>query len=343
MSSSSSSPSSSSSSSPSSSSSSNSSYWPSSSSSYSPTSSWSSVVSSSSSSNPNITYDIGVLKTGFKLLNGGVSEFWRYAVATISPKDKVNDVTFSWPWSTYATFNEISRDASSGKIMIGFGGRQETAPSTTYELKATLDGQDFPLEVRVVIPKDFDYAPDSTSPYPNNVVNVARNASEVFSVFGQAYIAAGPSLISQTLSLLKFTIKDQYGSTLDSLYDSIGAVVETVTDYTGGGSFTAPISLPNGTLKDGTISDQKGSSYTANYSEPLTPQQIVDWQNFINSVIPFGANTSWGLVGIQKYSFLTQSLQVWGHQLDSILLITEMVPPNVDPINPTQPFTFTKG
>lgn len=227
--------------------------------------------------------------------------------ATITPKAIADQVTFESSNPSRATVAEDSRvDAGDSKVVTlkvtGVSETPDTAPGDT-DLRALVNGSVCgSTRISVVVPK-ADVHSVGTITFENI-----------------AYGIAGTNLYhpgSRATSFVTITIQDQFGDTLDPIYDGYHVVTEEFQDTHGGpGNFPAGevfINLPDGNLNSGVIMDEVGDLYyLGTWVDDITNGPA--WEAFGRYIDGCNNAFSLGLDGDDDRDGL-QVIRVHGHQV----------------------------
>lgn len=190
------------------------------------------------------------------------------------------------------------------------------------------------LAAIVVVPKTQTHnAPEATT------TNEAPAAGEVFnaSTYGRADF--------------KIEIFDQFGKPLAEVYNADGKVQEQFTDPTGNLAvvfFPAfgqkhTISMPDGKLKDGVITDRSQPKMPANYliADAGTAKKWEDFEHYIDGLYNNAAAKQFSAVPDGKVEVSAmQEIFVWGHAVTpkykrKIKITNNNVPPSAFYISDT--------
>lgn len=241
----------------------------------------------------------------------------RTVTATVSPASKVNDIHFDIAGVDRVDLSVISRDASTGKIILevkgnGLGGLGPTpvvSPNgdTTILAKDTNDSTVGQVQVVVVVPKTQTHSIVNNPLYfknectPNNPVGKTNMWSE------------GGRLVT-------IKIFDQFGTLLDSIYDGTNVLHESWVEpkeYIAVPAFV-DANMPQA-LASGVLADPVAIARGFIVPNVLTAQEVGQWKSGNLDINGPGVNTIFAYYGSLGQPVgsakATQVITCHGHQV----------------------------
>ena len=277
---------------------------------------------------PQVTFDKKVVKAGISLINKDVRGTVK---ATVSPKSAASQITFNSTNKARATVSEESRidgtDSTTITLRItGVAATPVDKPTGDARIQALFAGNKIAerIPVLVVIPSTQEHAVGTTT---------LTNSSFQMTTRPFKFL-----LRTDVSNIVTLTIKDQFGNPLDSVYDGINVVTETLSNISPpncASSIEQVIVLPDNILKAGIKLDETGSLLDFAPTSILTTQQQQDWAN---QQPVLGHKNSFALSGTTDACALTQRINVHGFAVTpDFQRNQEMLPKDQPPI----PFTVT--
>ena len=240
--------------------------------------------------------------------------------ATVMPKEATDAITFSIDNPARATISVVSRDIASGRVLIEVTGLTATPasePGGDAEVQAKLDGDVVAsAAVIVVVPTTQSHSVGTAT---------ITNSAQV--------MTTSTWIQSEVGAIVTFTVLDQFGQPLNSVYDGVGVVTEEASQRTGffdnfpTGEQT--IVYPNADFTGGLKEDYSAVGNREPIALVLTPQQVSAWgagTQFIN-----GANNIFRYVGVSIEGSIVFKIRVHGHVITPDFRRTVLVTPDNHP------------
>jgi len=271
-----------------------------------------------------VVFDQDPAVTGYTLLEGQPPLF-ETVTATVAPVEMVNAVSFSTDRPDRATVEVAERNPMTGEITLQLYGVTATPtdhPQGDTRVVASLGEEELEsAQVVVVVPTTQTH-----SIHREFIRNFSRNTADERTI-----------LFTRGSKFVKISIKDQFDSILNSIYNGHLKVQEIFSDKTG--HFTRfedrryTIEFPNGHLIDGMILDEAG--FVPNVAVPLlSPEQTEGWANFTYRYQ--GNNNAFSIRGTTVTGTAVQTIFVHGHRVSPDFFRTQNSYPNNHPPVPVE-------
>lgn len=279
---------------------------------------------------PQITFDKATAIAGISLINRDVRATIK---ATIKPMKAASKITFHSTNGARAKVSEESRvdDASSDSTTVtlrvqGIAQTPTDKPKGDAQLQALLSNNPTgaKIPILVVIPSTQEHAVGTTTLTNTSFQMTLRPFKFVLS-----------TSVDNDVTI---TIKDQFGNTLDSVYDGLNVVTETFSNISPAdcqSSLEQVIVIPDNVLKSGIKLDRTGSQLDFAPDSQITAQQQQDWTNQLPVL---GHKNAFALAGRGDSCSGTQAIKVHGyHVTPDFQRSQSMLPQDQPPI----PYTIT--
>ncbi|MBZ5521396.1 MAG: IPT/TIG domain-containing protein [Acidobacteriia bacterium] len=291
---------------------------------------------------PQITFDKQVVKAGISLIGKDVRGTLK---ATIKPKSAAQQITFRSTNKARATVSEENRvDGADSTVVtlrvLGIAATPSDKPKGDAQVTALLGGNPTGdrLFVLVVVPTSQTH-----TVAPVTLTNTATP--------GTQNGAAVTEIRTSLDTVATITIKDQFGQTLDSVYDGNNVVTEQFSNTTEQGLpephsgpalpiVESPITEPDSALTNGikldAISIDAGTLIPGSFNQG----QIQGWQNGTLFLVTSAGRFNNVFSFANQHVFLTgtQTIRVHGYQVSPNYIRTEEASPNN---HPPIPFSAT--
>ena len=254
-----------------------------------------------------VIFDKDPVKAGI-CLDGQNHDLRGTVLATITPTNAADQVVFVSSNPSRATVAEDSRINQADSVVVtlkvtGVSATPDTEPAGDTDLLAMINGQLCDsTKILVVVPKANTHSTGSIS-----FENIA------FSIAGTNLYHPG----SRATCYVTTTFQDQFGDTLDSIYDGYHVVTEEFQDIHGNPIFFPAgevfINVPDGNLQNGVIMDEVSDMYyLANWVDDITYASA--WESFTRYIN--GCNNAFSLeISGDDDRDALQLLRVHGHEV----------------------------
>ncbi len=272
-----------------------------------------------------VQFDKTLVKTGFSLLPSVTIK--ADLKATVTPKEKVNDIIFDTDNPARATVSVVSRNAVTGVVNLevkGVSATPSTKPSGDTVVRAKIDSKILATaKVVVVVPK--------TQTHTVGTKTLTNTAT---------LVAGGTELKTKVGAIVTITIKDQFGNVLDAVYNGTSVVTEEFSAKTGfftsfpAGEIT--IVVPDNKFTNGGKLDETAIEPAVTITVALTAAQRAAWA--AGTLEINGAKNVFKLATLTVDGTAVQKIRVHGHVVTPDFKRTMKAEPNNQP---PIPYTIT--